>query len=108
MIQVVGTANVLAMFAKAAAVGEIVEDAGPRASAEAIVDAARARVPVVTGELRDSIQVTEAGVEVGADYGVFVEYGTSDTEAQPFLRPAADEIGTKPADLLAAALFRGV
>lgn len=53
---------------------------------------ARAHVAVDTGELRDSIEVTADGVEVGADHGSLVEFGTNDTAAQPFfLRAFVDE-----------------
>ena len=61
---------------------------------------ARALAPVDTGNLRDSISTTLAGdgrssamsVEVGpsADYGVYVEYGTSTQPGTPFMGPAFD------------------
>jgi HK97 gp10 family phage protein len=49
--------------------------------------------PVDTGALRDSYrseQVSETTVLVGTDlkYAPYVEYGTSDHEAQPHLTPA--------------------
>jgi HK97 gp10 family phage protein len=50
--------------------------------------------PVLTGRLRESITVRASGLtaEVVADapYAEYVEYGTSDTAPQPFMRPAAD------------------
>lgn len=54
---------------------------------------AKAKAPVDTGTLRNSIQARRTGpaawvVSVGADYGVYVEWGTSRAAAQPFLRPA--------------------
>jgi HK97 gp10 family phage protein len=74
--------------------------ARPMAEAEAqpIEVAAKARAPVLTGTLRDSIH-TEPDPEnanavlVGSDvdYAIYVEYGTSDTPMQPFLRPAVDD-----------------
>ena len=61
---------------------------------------ARTLAPVDTGNLRGSIQVrpaspalTEASVGPEAEYGVYVEYGTSRMSAQPFMRPAADRHG---------------
>lgn len=58
---------------------------------------AKGLAPVRTGELRDSIDVKEAtpsdlegAVFVGADYGVYVEHGTSKMSAQPFLFPATE------------------
>ena len=92
MIRVIGVAEALAMFGRAGVVGTAIEAQGVDATAQAIAADARARAPVATGFLRDSIEVTEEGVEVMADYGLFVEYGTSDTVAQPFIRPAADTI----------------
>jgi HK97 gp10 family phage protein len=44
--------------------------------------------PVKTGALRDSIHVTDEGVEVGVPYGRFVEYGTAHIAPQPFTAPA--------------------
>lgn len=61
---------------------------------------ARQLAPVDTGNLRGSIQVrpatpalTEASVGPEAEYGVYVEYGTSRMSAQPYMRPAADRHG---------------
>lgn len=58
---------------------------------------AEARAPRRTGALAASITShrIKDGVEttVGVDYGAYVEYGTSDTPAQPFLRPALNEVG---------------
>lgn len=61
----------------------------------------RVRAPVDTGFLRASITVdpvtfngTDVSIEVGpeANYGAFVEYGTSRAGAQPFMEPAVDEV----------------
>jgi HK97 gp10 family phage protein len=62
---------------------------------EKIADEMRNRVPVQTGTLRNSITTTADGVIVGADYGVYVEYGTGDTSPQPFAGPALDRM-TRP------------
>lgn len=52
--------------------------------------------PVDTGFLRSSISTSVAGLEavVGptADYGFYVEHGTSRMPGQPFLFPALDRI----------------
>lgn len=84
--------------------------------------AAKGNAPVATGFLRDSIYTrtaTSSGygqagepppgaellpevdkpdsgtayVAVGANYGVFVEFGTSKMAAQPYLVPAAEAVG---------------
>lgn len=68
--------------------------------AEEIADKATSAAPRDTGALADSIEggaVLEGGtwkarVVAEVDYAAYVEFGTSDTPAQPFLRPAADEV----------------
>lgn len=75
--------------------------AGMEARAEAIVAKAamdieahaKSRAPVDTGTLKNSIQAIRVGeahwkVVVGADYGMYVEWGTVNQAAQPFLQPA--------------------
>lgn len=64
--------------------------------AESAVSLGKQLAPVDTGFLRDNIEQTEiatagnphAKVESKADYSMFVEYGTVNMEAQPFLTPA--------------------
>lgn len=68
---------------------------------DAAVEAARSKVPVDTGELRDSIRVIEKGhddgpyVDVGTDdpVGIYQEFGTVNVPPQPFMRPALAEAG---------------
>lgn len=68
-------------------------------AAEAIQEAAKQRVPVATGRLRDAIHVRKDNVlaysVVGGDdeafYGHMVEHGTSKNAPHPFLVPAAEE-----------------
>lgn len=80
---------------------EIIENA-----AQIVVDSAKAKVPVDTGELRDSIGNNKAeikdhaaecivGVDKEALHAHFIEFGTSKSAAQPFMRPAVKE--SKPA-----------
>jgi HK97 gp10 family phage protein len=65
-----------------------------------VEEAAKGIVPVDTGALRDSIELLVEGIATVATawvgttirYGGFVEYGTSITPAQPYLRPALDTI----------------
>ena len=56
-------------------------------------------VPVDTGRLKGSLHVSPSAsgslkyrVGDGVNYGVHIEYGTFKMGAQPFLRPAADEV----------------
>jgi len=70
-----------------------------------IADTAKDLAPVLSGELRDSIivstiaigatELTGGGVFVGplasvAIHAVFIEFGTVNTRAQPFMAPAVD------------------
>lgn len=60
---------------------------------------AQSRAPVDTGNLKSSIQARQVGgnaesgsihwrVTVGAEYGMYVEWGTVNMAAQPFMQPA--------------------
>lgn len=56
---------------------------------------AKLRAPVDTGFLRNSIQMNSTGelsaeVIVGAEYGLYLEFGTSRMGARPFLNPAVE------------------
>lgn len=58
---------------------------------------AKKRCPVDTGRLRASINTQKTGkmqVQVGSnvEYAPYVEYGTSKMQAQPYLRPAVDQV----------------
>lgn len=59
---------------------------------EDVADDARRNAPVETGELQDSIHGevvgTEGRVSATADHAAYVELGTSEMPAQPYLRPA--------------------
>lgn len=57
----------------------------------------KARSAVDTGFLRNSIQARKVGtahwrVTVGAEYGVYLEYGTRHNRAQPFFFPTIAEV----------------
>lgn len=77
-----------------------IETLAPMLVAKAAADVereAKVRAPVDTGYLRNSIQATRTDelswvVNVGADYGLFVEWGTSRMGARPFLHPAANAV----------------
>lgn len=61
---------------------------------------AKRKCPVDTGNLRNSItHAVESGedavyVGTNVEYAAYVELGTSRTQAQPYLRPAATEHGS--------------
>jgi len=63
---------------------------------------AKAKCPVDTGRLRNSItHVLKGGISpavyigTNVEYGKYVEEGTSKHDAQPFLKPAAKEHGSE-------------
>lgn len=97
--------------------GEISAKAAARAralivaTARNVEGAAKANAPVLTGNLRNSIETMpgedlSARVNVGAYYGIYVEYGTSRMGAEPFLTPAVDA-ARAPFLLGVAAILRG-
>lgn len=58
----------------------------------------KTRAAVDTGFLKNSIQARKVGpahwrVTVGAEYGVYLEYGTRFMGARPFFFPAVAEVG---------------
>lgn len=70
---------------------------GVHDAAEAVADDARAHCPVDTGELLDSIEVVDTDdgsqVIVGTDHWIYPEFGTVNMAAEPFMRPAIDDVG---------------
>ena len=89
------------------------------AGAEIMAEAARSKAPVETGALRDSIKVkrrasqdvisvagrySSRDIEVGAFYGMFIEFGTVQRPAHPFLVPAYEEASPEVYKLVAAAI----
>jgi hypothetical protein len=70
---------------------------------------AKRKCPVRTGTLRASLHTVSIAwniVEVrdGVAYGVWVEFGTSRMEAQPYMRPAVYSSEPERMDLMAEAL----
>lgn len=76
---------------------------GEQALAERIAERMRANVAVRTGATRDSIAVDEVeghpAVTVG-EAGPYLEYGTADTPAQPFVYPSLVETLPEAAEVM--------
>jgi len=93
-VEVTGVANTLRKFAELEVASKVGVELGQRAAGESVQERAKSLVPVDTGTLQASIETHEDGGDVlvgtASDYAVFVEYGTANAAAQPFLRPAAD------------------
>ena len=71
----------------------------------AIERQATSLTPVDTGNLRGSLATQKDGdgviVGTNVDYAPFVEYGTSRSSAQPYLRPAIDIIRGRAPEIVA-------
>lgn len=79
------------------------------AAAESCAEAARAVVPVDSGELRSSISASSAGsmaaqVTATAGHAAMVEYGTSRMSPQPYMQPAAEQARAALIEAAAAAV----
>lgn len=90
--KVIGVAALTDRFTRAAALGELAAKGAADVLGTEVAIGARATVAVDTGDTRDSIEYADGHVTVGTPYAADLEYGTSDTPAQPFLRPAADTV----------------
>ena len=78
-------------------------------AAESCAEAARALVPVDSGELRESISASQAGsmsaqVTATAGHAAMVEYGTSRMPPQPYMQPAAQQARGEFTERAAAAV----
>lgn len=73
---------------------------------------AKQNAPVDTGHLRRSISSETNGLEgelfTNVEYAPFVEYGTSNQSAQPFMLPAQQEMEKKLNDEVAKAIAKGL
>lgn len=88
---------------------------GLRAGARIIRDDAKARVPVDTGELQDSITVATVRGKVKVGFkppasrrAHLTEFGTENQAAQPFMRPALDSRGTDAIKKIGEVMGKGV
>jgi HK97 gp10 family phage protein len=86
---VITLAQLTAELAAEAVAVEAKAEVAQKLASEVGADAARSYAPVLTGTLRDSIQVDEDGYSSELEYAPFVEFGTSDTAPQPFIEPSA-------------------
>lgn len=85
---------------------------GLAGSAKVINSKAKALAPVDTGRLRSSIKDVvnnkelEAIIGTNVEYSVFVEFGTINQMAQPYLRPAFRTTNKQCKDLVASELSK--
>jgi HK97 gp10 family phage protein len=85
------------------------------AGAHLVAEAAKERVPVNTGRLRDAIHVEHDGDDVAvvagdteAFYGHIVEHGSTYVPPHPFLIPAMEANRTEVVGMVKAAIGRVV
>lgn len=105
MIEVVGDTALIARMVTMGALADVAIKEASSLIARDVELKAKSLAPVETGRLRDSIQASEDGVSTDVDYAVFVEYGTADQAAQPFMRPAGDTANTDPGMRLAQSII---
>lgn len=104
------TISVVSSIPKGMSIKTATKVAAAVVAATAAIEArAKARAPWRTGYLRGSIQGRSTGmfsgeVGVGAEYGVYVEFGTSKMGAQPYLTPAVEEVAPIFSNAIKAAL----
>lgn len=92
-----------------------------KAGGEIIADYARILVPVLTGQLQDSIAVVPTRERrdsqrtaaigfrrPGSRYAHLVEFGSRHARAQPFMRPAIDAKGESAIAVISHELWAGV
>lgn len=101
----VGLDRTLAMFVEGAVAGDIAAQAGQDALGEEVLAEARALVPVLTGNLRDSLTYEDGRVYTDVVYAGQVEYGGAHNPPEPYLRPAADTADTDAAAAAAKVAF---
>ena len=92
---------------------------GMRAGANVVRNEARTKAPKRTGNLKRKIRTRERSEEGGnmrfsveiprsAFYGRFIEYGTSQMAAKPFLRPAAENKTEEAVEMMRSALAEAI
>lgn len=115
-VQVIGTAEIRQALGQ---IGQHLSEEALRGAVDEIAAqvaaAASDKAPRLTGDLAANIEtdvsqddVDDYVVSVGPAgeqfYGMFQEFGTPHHRAQPFLRPALDEVEPKVASIVAAAV----
>lgn len=99
-VRVLGVPELVARMGRGIAVGAEALAVTQHQLAEDVATLAREKAPVGSaadgdedpGRLRDSIHAEQDRVVADAPYAVYVEYGTVNMDAEPYLRPAADTV----------------
>lgn len=108
MSQIIGLPQLLATFGRFQVEAEVGEKVAEQAGARVVAADMKARAPVDTGALRNSITVSSAEegaqVAVMVPYARFVQFGTRYMEAQPF---TSDEVNS-PVLSAMTKVFQGI
>lgn len=95
MSEITGVNTLLAKLHRIAEVSDKALIDGLKISCEAIVQEAKEKCPVDTGNLRDSITYKIVGhqgiIYADCDYAGYVEFGTVDARPQPYMFPAFED-----------------
>jgi len=94
---IVGLDRTIAMFEEAVIAADVAAQAGQDALGEDVLNQARSLVPVLTGNLRDSLTYEQGRVYTDVVYAGQVEFGGAHNPPEPYLRPAADTADTDAA-----------
>jgi HK97 gp10 family phage protein len=98
-LQLHGMQELLRQLEQVGSEAERVKKDALLAGAEVVQQAASERAPRDTGKLAENIVISDikedGTVDIGPDrdrfYGLFLEFGTSNMAARPFLQPAFEE-----------------
>ena len=98
MIRVLGVPELLARFVSKGVASEIALKTGIDTLGRDVETEAKRIVPVLSGDLQDSITYDGEGrVYTDMIYASQVEYGGPHNPPEPYMRPAADTVQDSPA-----------
>ena len=75
------------------------------------VDEGRLKGSIQTVKEGDNFEVSAGGVKVDGvevDYAGYIEFGTKNTRAYPFMRPAAAKVQEKYPDMIISGIAQGI
>lgn len=106
---VLGVNELLARFVRAGAVAETAKVETVRETGQDVAILARTLAPRDTGRLADSITYEDGRVFTDVEYAAYQEYGTSQNDAHPYMRSAADAVENSGQALaVGAAILRNI
>lgn len=107
-IMVVGADKLITRLAAGVAASDAALEVAKDTLGHEVLDGALERVPVLTGNLRDSLAYVDGRVFTDVVYAGQVEYGGLHNPPEPYMRPAADTADDTQAMEAAKAVIQGV